>query len=197
MKKISIITFIILVLSLLGCFAAIMMLKTESIQLKSAVSQLTKELSLKEGAITSLKKNAPEFLSINYFEYDVAKRFVEKKAFILGLPYSDSIKLNTIDAGTVISVIDAATMEDGNWLYVEIPVYDAPCNMKGWRKESDTVPYTKDRIKDVLGEVTFKDGNRLMRGRIMDQKNGMVELMCPGGENILVKESSLIFPEVN
>jgi hypothetical protein len=44
------------------------------------------------------------------------------------------------------------------WLYISIPVYDAPMNYKGWIKESDTVLYTKDKINSVQGDVKVKKG---------------------------------------
>jgi hypothetical protein len=68
----------------------------------------------------------------------------------------NSVKINTIQPNSLITVEDAATSEGSEvWLYVSIPVYDCPCNMKGWICEADTVALTEENRTKIQSDVAI------------------------------------------
>lgn len=218
MKKILI---VLLTVALLfsGCSTTNQTLKNENSQLKNKVTQLQKELSIQKTennkTIESDKQN--QSISINYVENTDKKRFVENGCYLSGLPMNDSIKLNSINKNTVITVLDTAAVENVRWLYVSIPVYDTPANCKGWVKESDTAAYTKDKISSVQYGVEIKEGENEYetdnfedikatkpgrtskgdRGYIIEKKEGYVKVGCPGGKTVWMLETSIIYPEAD
>jgi outer membrane murein-binding lipoprotein Lpp len=217
MKK-TIVIFLILIVALIsGCSNTTQTINNENIQLKSRIAQLENDLDDKNKQITELQSKNFDPLTINYIENSTAKRFVEKKCDLLGLPIINSVKLNPIYQNTVMDILDTANVANIIWFYVKIPVNDSPSNMKGWIKETDTVLYTQDKIKSVQSEVMLKKGSSVyevpnissikstipykaegyLRGRIEEKRDGYVRLECPGGNTIWVKEDSIIYPEVN
>jgi len=168
-----------------------------------------KELRLKLDQINSV--------SMLFQDYKDKQRFVPKESQIYALPIQDLNKLRTIEANTVIQVLDAAQCQDQQlWLYVSVPVYDTPINFKGWIPESETVKLTKDNIKQVQGDVSLKEGTPIyevdqfneissatstkitnnIRGRILKREGSFVNLMSPGGWYFWVEEKYLMFPKV-
>lgn len=199
--------FCIIIIS--GCTNQNQTLKDENIKLKAQITQLQKDLKIAESSNNKLQS-----ISINYMDYSFKKRFVGKESKILGLPYDEAIVLNTIGPNTVVAVFDAAAVENDVWLYVEVPVYDSPINMKGWIRESETSEYNKDKVKSVQSDVTVKAGADVYeaddfssinlvkptkadgsdRGRIKEKKEGYVCISCPGGRTIWVSEKDVVYP---
>ena len=218
MKKITYIILIIFVVLTSGCSnsnqAAV---KFENEQLKNKITHIEKDLNDKNSKITELQNKDLSNLTINYIQNENSRRFVEKQCGLNGLPINNSIKLNTIKENTVVTILDTANVNNVIWIYVVIPVYDSPSNMKGWIKEAETVLYTKSKVKSVQSEVLVKNGeavyeifdfenrksntpykaNDVVRGRIEEKRDGYVRLSCPGGNTIWVKENSIIYPEVD
>jgi len=192
-----------------GCVSQNQTLKDENTKLKAQITQLQKDLKTAKSSNNKLQS-----ISINYMDYSFKKRFVGKESKILGLPYDESIVLNTIGPNTVVTVFDAATVVNDVWLYVEVPVYDSPINMKGWIRESETSEYNKDKVKSVQSDVTVKAGADVYeaddfnsistanptkadgsdRGRIKEKKEGYVCISCPGGRTIWVSENDVVYP---
>lgn len=213
MKRLINIILIILAMLISGCSNSSQAVKNENEQLKSKVAQLEKDLNDKDLKLTELQNNGLGSLTINYIENTNSKRFVEKQCDLAALPMDNSIKLNTIKENTVVTVLDTANVNDIIWYYVSIPVYDSPSNYKGWVKESNTVTYTKDKMKSVQGDVLVKTGEDVyegfefsviksarpykagdgIRGRIEEKRDGYVRLSCPGGKDIWVKEGSIVY----
>ena len=139
MKKslLVLIFFMSIVVFISGC--------SDQTNLNSSLQSLeneNKELRLKLDQINSV--------SMLFQDYKDKQRFVPKESQIYALPIQDLNKLRTIEANTVIQVLDAAQCQDQQlWLYVSVPVYDTPINFKGWIPESETVKLTKDNIKQV------------------------------------------------
>ena len=218
MKKITYIILIIFVVLTSGCSdsnkAAV---KLENEQLKNKITHIEKDLNDKNSKITELQNKDLANLTINYIQNENKSRFVEKQCDLIGLPINNSIKLNTIKENTVVTILDTAIVNNVIWIYVVIPVYDSPSNMKGWIKEAETVLYTKSKVKSVQSEVLVKNGeavyeiydfedrksitpykaNDAVRGRIEEKRDGYVRLSCPGGNTIWVKEDSIIYPKVD
>ena len=155
---------------------------------------------------------------MTYITYNEKKRFVPKASQILALPFKGSYIFRPIEPNTVVTVFDAVgTGQNGLWLYVEIPVYDTPVNMKGWIPETETVALTKDNVKLIQSDVIVGKGTNIYqvfefekisttnpvketfdkRGRLVEKRNGWARLSCPGGsDNIWVQEKDLIYPIV-
>lgn len=184
--------------------------------------QRIKEMELlveeKNREVKQLTQNkGDEYISMTYIENNEKRRFVEKAAHILALPRLEAAPLRGVEENAVVEINDMVLTGKGEmWLYVTIPVYDGPTNMKGWLKESDTVPYTKEKQKLVRSDIVIKEGTPVFqgfefnanihtalakvngdkRGRIGNRKEGYVRLDCPGGETIWVEEKYLIYPKV-
>lgn len=217
MIKTIVIFLILLVMLASGCTDPNQTVKNENEQLKIKISELEKTLIDKNTKIDDLQLIDSGHIGISYMQNTNSKSLVEKQCDILGLPIDNSIRLNHIEENTVITIIDTANVGDIIWYYVSIPVYDTPINTKGWIKESDTVLYTKDKVKSVQGNVSIKEGADVyevfefskiktttpykaedyLRGRIEEKREGYARLNCPGGNTIWVKEASIIYPEVD
>lgn len=168
--------------------------------------------------VTINKKELFKAPGMLYMQPDYKKRFIQKESRILLLPVDGSPEVqNIIRPNTVVDVNDKVQVDSGGvWLYVTIPVYDSPMNMKGWIKETDTTPYNKENQKLVQSDVNIKAGtpvyetydfNKISsietvkliydkRGRLVERENGYVLLSCPGGEVIIVKEQYIVYPEI-
>jgi hypothetical protein len=217
MKKVIYIISIILVMLISGCSDSTQVIKSENQQLKNKISQFEKDSSDKNSQRSELQNKAVPNLTINYIENTNSKRFVEKQCDLLGLPVDNSIRLNTINENTVVTILDTVNVNNIIWLYVQIPVYDSPSNMKGWIKQADTILYTTDEVKNVQSGVFVKKGEAVyqvyefgdiksatpyktsdeLRGRIEEKRDGYVRLNCSGGNTVWVKEASVIYPEVD
>jgi len=180
---------------------------------KSKLTRLETENSLLKQQIAQL--NEP--LSMTYVTYNEKRRFVPKASQILALPIKGSYVLRPIEPNTVVTVFDAVrTGKNDLWLYVGIPVYDTPMNMKGWITEADTVALTKDNVKLVQSDLIVGKGTNIYevfefekisttnpvketfdrRGRLVEKRNGWARLSCPGGSDIWVQEKNLTYPIV-
>ena len=165
-----------------------------------------------------LKIDQVNSLSIAYQYYEDKQRFVPKESQINALPITNFKLLRSIEANTVIQVLDAAQCQDQKlWLYVSVPVYDTPVNFKGWIPESETVKLTKDNVKLVQGDVLLKAGTPIYevdqfnqiksttatkasnddRGRIEKRQDSYVYFMSPGGRYFWVEEKYIVFPTVD
>jgi len=180
---------------------------------KSKLSRLETENGLLKQQIAQL--NEP--LSMTYITYNEKSRFVPKASQILALPIKGSYVFRPIEPNTVVTVFDAvSTGQNDLWLYVGIPVYDSPVNMKGWITEADTVALTRDNVKLVQSDVIVGKGTDIYevfefekisttnpvkenfdkRGRLVEKRHGWARLSCPGGSDIWVQEKDLIYPIV-
>lgn len=216
MKKKVFIIFIVLVVFLSGCSNESQSIKSKNEQLKIKISQLENELRDKNSKISELQKNIIQSININYIENISSKMFVENKCDLFALPIGNAPKLNNINENTVVTVLDTAEVNNIIWLYVSIPVYDTASNYKGWLKESDSVFYTKDIMTKVQSDVKVKEGEDVYEtsnfddikiiapykankenGRIVEKKDGYVRINCPGGKTIWVKDTSIVYPDVD
>lgn len=216
MKKKVFIIFIVLVVFLSGCSNESQSIKSENEQLKIKISQLENELRDKNSKISELQKNIIQSININYIENISSKMFVENKCDLFALPIGNAPKLNNINENTVVTVLDTAEVNNIIWLYVSIPVYDTASNYKGWLKESDSVFYTKDIMTKVQSDVKVKEGEDVYEtsnfddikiiapykankenGRIVEKKDEYVRINCPGGKTIWVKDTSIVYPDVD
>ncbi|KJR48089.1 hypothetical protein UF75_1562 [Desulfosporosinus sp. I2] len=196
-----------------GNEAKIANLESENHTLTDHIASLEKELLRLQAEVASFEQR----LSLNYVEYHSSKRFVPKPSQILALPMKDAIIYRPIEQNSVVTVFDAVAAEGQElWLYVSVPVYDSPINMKGWIKESDTVALTKDNVKLVQSDVVVGVGTMIyevfefekisgtkpvqasseLRGRLEEKKNGWARLSCPGGLTLWVLEKDLKYPEI-
>lgn len=161
-------------------------------------------------------KNSINGLQLRYIDYTYKKVLIKKEIALLGLPESTGPIINKISNNTVVKVLKSANVKDNIWLYVEIPVFDTPVDFRGWVRESDTIQYTKEQIKLVQSPITIKpeefiydvdefsqiQSNKPIKakeddwGRIEEKRNDYVRIECPGGRTIWVKESSIVYPEV-
>lgn len=215
-KKLIIFLLMIFILSLtvVGCSSEADSLKAENAKLKDKISQLEKSIYDLKRAEEKVN-DAP--LAINYVEPEEKVRFIEKENYILALPQIGSEKMRPVYPNTLAAVCDKALVNNEYWLFIRIPTYDSPCNNKGWIKESDTVAYTKDKVSLLQSDVEIKAGSEVYEtsefkdikntvpqklsmqdsGRLQEKKDGFCRISQAGGKDIWVKESSIIYPEVN
>ena len=216
-KKIMML-FLVLTILLSGCnFNKTQQLKNENEQLRKKIVEMEKEIQGLKAEVASLKREETEnkSISINYQSYDYKQRFVQKQATILALPRKESIELNIIPSNSVVQVLDAA-MLDELWLYVQIPVYDTPANLKGWIRKAETLPFTKENQQLVQSDVIVKTGTLIyevfefekiqsikptktnfdVRGRLEEKKEGYARLSCPGAWGFWVKENHIVYPSI-
>ncbi len=219
MKRIILSFILISCILLSGCSNDSQAIKNENEKLKNTITQLENKLKEKDSKINELQNNELELssLPIIYIQNKSSRKFVEKQCNLLALPIDNSIKFRPILENTVIDILDTASVNNVAWLYVSIPVYDSPMNYKGWIKEADTVAYTKDKINKVQSDVKVKKGEAIYEtesfdaigmvkpynagiidhGRIEEKRDGYVKMECPGGKTIWVRESAVIFPELD
>lgn len=219
MRKIKGLALVVIFLTLLvGCSSVkeeqsqLSKLEIENSLLKEQVANLIEERNNSQ----EVALNGP--LSMAYVTYDAKKRLVLKPSQILALPIKGAYILRPIQQNTVVTIFDAVTAQaqDGLWLYVEVPVYDSPSNMKGWIPEADTVALSKDNVQFVQSDLTVGIGTAVyevyefdkistinpnyitseMRGRLEEKRNGWARLSCPGGSDVWVQEKDLIYPTV-
>ncbi len=207
MRVIKFVLIAIVLTLIVGCSSSLNELE------QSKLSRLETENSLLKEQIAQF--NQP--LSMTYITYIEKMRFVPNASQILALPIKGSYVLRPIEPNTVVTVFDAvSTGQNDLWLYVEIPVYDTPMNMKGWIMEADTVALTKDNVKLVQSDLVVGKGTNIYkvfefekifttnpvketfdrRGRLVEKVNGWARLSCPGGSDIWVQEKDLIYPTV-
>lgn len=157
-------------------------------------------------------------ISINYRSYDYKHRFVQKATKILALPRRGSLELNFVPSNCVVEVFDAATSDEQElWLYVSIPVHDTPSNFKGWIREAETIPLTKENQRLVQSDISIKAGTAIyevfefqkipatkptkasydMRGRLEEKRADYARISCPGGEDLWVKEKFVVYPSID
>lgn len=214
---------LILTLILGGCSAAdsvadgtdakIAKLESENHTLNDRVASIENEKIRLQAEVASVEQQ----LSLNYIDYPSSKRFVPKPSQIRALPLNYAIIFRPIEPNSVVTVFDAAYSENKVlWLYVSVPVYDSPTNMKGWIPEKETIALTKDNVKLVQSDVTLCEGTMIyeifeyekisetkpvqayseQRGRVEEKKDGWARLSCPGGLTIWVLEKDLKYPEI-
>lgn len=155
------------------------------------------------------------YLGMLYIEPVYQVRFVENELDLLLLPQNTAPTQRKIMPNTLVQVNDLVEVENERWLYVTVPVYDTPMNMKGWIKESDTVPFTKEKEKKVQSDVTVKAGTLIyevwdfadiskdlaqilhsdIKGRLSESREGFMKILAPGGREFWVKEECVVFPE--
>lgn len=196
-----------------GTDAKIAKLESENQTLRDRVASIENEKMNLLAVVASFEQR----LSLNYMDYPSSKRFVPKLSQICALPLNDAIIYRPIEPNSVVTVFDAAYSENKElWLYVSVPVYDSPTNMKGWIPEKETIELTKDNVKLVQSDVTLGEGTMIyevfefekiletkavqayseQRGRVEEKKDGWARLSCPGGLTIWVLEKNLKYPEI-
>jgi outer membrane murein-binding lipoprotein Lpp len=211
---------VILLILIAGCSSSV---KEEE---QSKLSKLENENSMLTEQIANLIEDRNESqgvtlnepLSMAYVTYDAKKRLVLNPSQILALPIKGAYIFRPIQPNTVVTIFDAVTTpaQNGLWLYVEVPVYDTPSDMKGWIPEAETVALTKDNVQLVQSDLTVGIGTPVcevyefekiyttkpnyltyeMRGRLEEKRNGWARLTCPGGLDIWVLEKDLKYPVV-
>jgi hypothetical protein len=165
---------------------------------------------------TAQKEDSTEkSLSLNYIDNSDQRRFIARDLPLLILPKEGSGELNLIEANTVIEVEDFVEVNHEVWIYVTIPVFDAPMNMKGWVKEIDTEVYTKEIMQQVKSPIVVEEGTSVFKvdfGQIQsatptkaeqkyncfvsDEQDGYLALGCAGGGSFIVKKEEAIYPSV-
>lgn len=213
-KSKNILISILLIISLI--FAGFLF--SENRQLKGKIRIMESQLESKTREVDELYATwTAKNLSINYVKYNSKKRFIPKELPLLALPKKNSAELRCILANTVVEVEDAAYTEnqDDLWLYVVVPVYDSPDSMKGWVKESDTLPFTKENQELVQSDVMIKKGVSIYevesfemissavplksdgeRGRLVEKREGYAKILCPGGRDIWVEQKFIVYPSL-
>lgn len=216
MKKVILITLVFFAILMGGCSKNSKAIEDENMELKKKIAQLEDVVKTKDNKITGEGIEKENF-TINYIENASSKRFILNQLELLSFPATDSVHLNSIAPNTVVNIFDTVEVDNVIWLYVSIPVYDSPSNYKGWIKEADTIAYTKDIMSKVQSNITVKSGAKVYetesfegiktstpykssgeeQGRIQERKEGYIKLECAGGKTIWVKDTEIIYPEID
>jgi len=188
-------------------------LESETSRLRQRVAALEENVRRLEAELAPLQRP----MTINHRTYPAKLRFVEKETPLLAMPRQGSVVLRDILLRSVVKVLDAADVDGELWLYVEVPVYDSPSNMRGWIREADTVPLTEENRKLVQSDVTVRAGTRVYevfefakiastppvkllhdeRGRLEEKRDGYARISCPGGRDFWVEERFVVYPPVD
>ncbi|MEN6315447.1 MAG: hypothetical protein ABFD25_14520 [Clostridiaceae bacterium] len=187
--------------------------------LKSDLSDFKYKYNKMEACIENLEQKQTEY--DKHFEYgmeyivpEYKVRFVEKELESYLLPYEKSKVLRKIEKNSLVSVNDLIIIANEKWLYVTIPTYDTPMDIKGWIKESDTVSYTQDKENELQGDITIMKGSKYYdvfdfqdifeaetetlesttRGWIEIRTKGYSRIFIPGGKSFWVKDEDIVFP---
>lgn len=163
----------------------------------------------------STKDNSKSaYLGMEYLQLEYKQRFVENEQELLFLPDVNSGVQRTIVPNTLIEVNDLVQVKNERWLYATVPVYDTPMNVKGWIKEADTVPFTKEKEKKVQSDVRILAGTTIyevsdfadisvntaqeavndIRGRLVEKNENFAKISAPGGMEFWVEEAKIVYP---
>ncbi|MBM7661902.1 hypothetical protein JOC85_002709 [Bacillus mesophilus] len=199
-----------------GCSSA------ELDQVRDERNQLEKRVALLEKEIQQLRKSNNngthdgETLTLSYIENQQKHRFVDQNVPLLIQPHSEAQPLNEINANTVVEVHDYVDVNGELWLYVTIPVFDTPINMKGWIKETDTQLYTLEKQDQVTQPIILKVGTPVYKVELFNQTQAVettelemdqtcfvsdhqeefLALGCVGGSSYIVNKAHVMYPEV-
>lgn len=206
----------VLTISLVISIIKISSVDKKNKELVSTISALERKIDLTEVENQVLKeKMKPEELT--YIGYDHKYRFVEKEIKVYQSPEQEYSKINTISANTSVRVEDAVQTMDGTiWLFVEVPPTYEPRNTKGWIREKDTLPITKENQSKIIN-ITVEKGaevyymaefkeiknmkpnilDRTVEGYIGQKSDGYVEIHCVGGMDILIEEKYVVYPPLS
>lgn len=194
-------------------------LKKENFKFINEAANLNNKISTLEDNLqkVNIEKYSQDTstLAIDYMEVTDKVRFMEKDGAIHQLPQSASRVLRPISANTLVKVVMKASVNGEAWLFVQIPTYDSATNNRGWIKESESTPFTKDKIKLVknieikagseyyeteeyndIKNTTPKKFEMIDSGCLIEKKEGYCKVSQAGGVIVWVKESSIIYPEV-
>lgn len=222
---------IILTMLMVGCTInqdeSIKDLKVDVEKLNDQISSLQEQIieknnkieilnqDLKEKNANQDKENEAIQVTLDYVSVEHKKVFVENEVYTKLTPHENAQLLRKIEPNTVVDVNDLVSIQGEEWLYVTVPAYDSPSNMKGWIRKSQAIPYTKDLTNKVQGDVYIAKGtpiyevdrvkdinenvksfaNLEMRGRINTKEGDYVYLAAPGGYGFWVKEEHIDYPK--
>lgn len=221
MKKVKVIlTLFLISIILTACSNTETAVKTsnELDQYKKRIEVLekeNKELHQKQNEITLQQKQG--ILTLNYIVSPEKHRFVEQNISLLLTPHIEAQVLNEIESNTVVEVHDFVEVNQEIWLYVTIPVFDTPTNMKGWIKETNTKLYTIENQSKVKSPITIKENTNVHKVDLFteiqsseatkaeieqtcvltDEQGEFVALSCAGGANYIVNKSEVMYPPLN
>jgi hypothetical protein len=199
-----------------GCSSAELdQLRNERDQLKTRINVLEKKIQLLRKNVSEGEKDVDP-LTLSYMEVPELYRFIPKQVPLLLIPKKEAQQLNVVEPNTVVEVHDFVDVNGELWLYITIPVFDTPINMKGWIKETDTQLYTLDKQPTVTQPIIVKAGvpvykvelfNQVQaiapvevevdqRCFVSDQQEDFLALGCAGGGSYIVQKDYVTYPEV-
>ena len=185
------------------------------------LAQLVKEEAKKDqlsGTIETLndelmEARKPEFITLVHKDPDAKRRFVSKDTFFWFLPGENQASMGTIEAGTLVRVIQEThnNMTGQDYLYVEIVNYAEPENTRGYIKKESTVYFTPDLEIQVTNPLTLPAGSVVFENTLEEEQetilaedltvfkvgmeDGMAILGSFGGQTIRTKESNIQYPK--
>lgn len=185
--------------------------------LAQLVDEVAKTVQLRED-ILSLKGDLtealkPEFISLLHKDADASRRFIKDETDFWFLPGEDQSNMGTIDAGTLVQVIQEThnKMTGKEYLYIEIVNYAEPENTRGYILKEGTVYFTPDLETQVMNPLILPIGSVIIEsGPEGDQEsvltedmtvfkvgveNGMAILGSVGGQSLRTEETNIQYPQ--
>lgn len=155
----------------------IVVLETEHEEVLEKLVQSEKDVDLLKKDKIALKNDLeealkPEMMILSYANPDAGRRFVMQDTTFLFLPGADQAIMGTIEAGTLVRVIEETrnTVEGLDYLYVEIVNYAEPENTRGYIKKEDTVYFTPDLESQVVNPLTIPKGSVVFESLAEEEK---------------------------
>ncbi len=184
-----------------------------------AVQNENQALQTEQQTILDKQQDMLEILNCFSHMYDCTpisytQRFIEEDIELRALPDSRLESLKSIKKGTVLEVLAAADIPEGNnltrWLFVHVYSGDTPSPNLGWIKEADTAAYTLENQKLVTYPLRIKQGTKDIRYNQMISETDLTEnywldfyegdraqLSGSGGRIYVVPIDSIIYPVVD
>ncbi len=178
--------------------------EAKTVQLREDIVSLKAELA------EALK---PEFITLVHKDSDASRRFINVETDFWFLPGEDQASMGTIDAGTLVRVIQEthSNMTGKDYLYVEIVNYAEPENTRGYIKKESAVYFTPDLENQVINPLTLPAGSVIYKSTLEGEQetvleedmtvfkvgveNGMAILGSFGGQSIRTEESNILYPQ--
>lgn len=212
----------ILIVSLIVSIVKIISVDKKNKELLINVNALNSKVNTLESKISSIqteKQSLEENMkprTLIYINYEYKYRFTDKEIKIYQSPKQEFNQIDILKPNTAIEVEDAVRIDnDEIWLFVKLPINYDSANLKGWIREKDTMPITKENQVKIRN-ISIKEGSQVYKfvefdeikgmkpsildrdfdGNIMQKKDGYYEIGCVGGLVLWVEEKYIVYPPI-
>lgn len=206
----------ILIVSLTISIVKIVSIDKKNKELLTTVNTLESKINMIHAENLSLKENMKP-KTLTYINYKYKYRFIEKEIKVYQSPDKEFSQIDLLSANYAVEVEDAVQIDyEDVWLYIKLPKSYESFNIKGWVREKDTIPITKENQLKIISEVTVKAGSKAyymvefdeikdmkseivgkdIIGTIVNKKAEYFKIGCVGGMELWVEEKYITYPPI-